>query len=183
MTVDDEKASLRERALRMRAGLDPAAGERLALLVLRELRPPPGSVVAGVWPLPGEMDFRPLLHALHGLGHRIVLPETPPRGRPLMFRAWHPGCAMTREPYGTFRTSGGYAVPDMLFVPLLAFDRAGGRLGYGGGYYDRTLAALPDAAAIGFGYADQEVARVPMSAHDQRLPIIVTEKEIMRAGD
>ena len=180
MTIDAEKAALRAAALRARARLDPGMGEDLAAIVLREMPPPPGSVVSGVWPMTGEMDLLPLMLALAGLGHRVVLPETPPLGAPLRFRIWHPGCAMVRERFGTFRPEGDYAVPDLLFVPLLAFDRSGARLGYGGGYYDRTLAALPGAAAIGFGYAAQEMERVPVDAHDRRLAFIATEREIIR---
>ena len=182
LTTIEDKAALRERALRLRMGFDPDAGTRLAAVVLRDLPPARGHVVAGVWPIPGEMDLRPLLHALAERGHRIVLPETPPRGEPLSFRIWYPGCPMVRESSGTFRSTGERATPDMLFVPLLAFDRTGARLGYGGGYYDRTLAGLPDALAVGFGYAAQEVSRVPVAAHDCRLPFVATEQEVIRTG-
>ncbi len=181
-TIAEQKAALRERALRLRTAFDPAAGEQLADLVLCRVPLAPGSVVAGVWPLPGEMDLRPLLHALAGIGHRVVLPETPPLGRPLTFRTWSPGCPMVRERFGTFRPTGDAAVPDVLFVPLLAFDRSGARLGYGGGYYDRTLAALPNAQAVGFGYAAQEVERVPATVLDYRLPLIVTEQDVICAS-
>ncbi len=179
MSIAKQKAALRERALRLRTASDPAAGNQLADLVLRNVPLAPGSIVAGVWPLPGEMDLRPLLHALAGMGHQVVLPETPPLGRPLTFRTWSPGCQMVPERFGTLRPTGEAAVPDLLFVPLLAFDRSGARLGYGGGYYDRTLAALPYAQAIGFGYAAQEVERVPTTVLDYRLPRIVTEQEII----
>ena len=181
MTIAEQKAKLREQAQRLRAGFDPGAGEQLAALVMRSMPPAPGSVVAGVWPLPGEMDLRPLLYALAGIGHRVVLPETPPLGQPLTFRTWSPGCPMVRERFGTLRPTGDPAAPDTIFVPLLAFDRSGARLGYGGGYYDRTLAALPDAVAIGFGYAAQEVERVPATEHDQKVRTIVTEREIIHA--
>ena len=179
MTIAGDKAALREHALRRPTAFDPGAGERLAALVLRNLTPAPGSVVAGVWPLAGEMDLRPLLYRLEGLGYLIALPETPPLGQPLTFRTWSPGCRMVRERFGTFRPTGEPVVPGTIFVPLLAFDRDGGRLGYGGGYYDRTLAALPNAVAIGFGHAAQEIERVPVTVHDRKLRIIVTEREII----
>ena len=180
MTLSDQKSALRVRALQARAGFDPNAGERLAAMVLGGLRPACGRVVGGVWPMPGEMDLRPLLLALHRLGNPVVLPETPPRGQALIFRLWHPGAEMVRERFGTFRPTGDTATPDLLFVPLLAFDRKGGRLGYGGGYYDRTLAAFDGIQATGYGYAAQEVAQVPMEPHDRRLTTIVTESEIIR---
>lgn len=135
--------------------------------------------VAGVWPLPGEPDLRPLWHRLHALGHRVVLPETPSRGQALRFRSWHPGCAMLAGRFGTWHPEqdpgATKILPDLLFVPLLAFDNAGYRLGYGGGYYDRTLAALPRARAIGYGFSFQQVEAVPRGPFDIPLRIIVTE--------
>jgi 5-formyltetrahydrofolate cyclo-ligase len=119
------------------------------------------------------------MERLHASGFRIVLPETPPRGAPLAFRLWHPGCPMLPGRFGTVHPDGPEAVPDVIFVPLLAFDRNGNRLGYGGGYYDRTLAALPCSQAIGFGFAAQEVARVPVDRHDRRLDRVVTEREVL----
>jgi len=180
-SIAEQKAVLRAEALARRRGFDPGAGEMLATVVLRDVVLPPGAVVAGLWPLPGEMDLRPLLHALHARGLPIVLPETPPRGRPLVFRRWSPGCAMLPERFGTLRPDGPVVAPDVVFVPLLAFDGRGYRLGYGGGYYDRTLQGLPGAEAIGFGYAAQMVERVPIEAHDIPLRRIATETGIIHA--
>jgi 5-formyltetrahydrofolate cyclo-ligase len=135
----------------------------------------PAARVAGVWPLPDEIDLRPLWHALHQRGHVVLLPQTPKLGQILQFRRWHPGCRMVRERFGTDRPDGDLDTPDIIFVPLLAFDRRGHRLGYGGGYYDRTLAAYPEIPAIGFGYAAQEVEEVPCAQHDQPLQAIFTE--------
>jgi 5-formyltetrahydrofolate cyclo-ligase len=169
------KAALRQRMIALRAAQDPALGAALADHVLRDLKLPGGARVAGVWPLPGEIDLRQLWHALHARGHAVLLPQTTPRGQALLFRLWHPGCPMMREAFGTERPDGPVAVPDVIFVPLLAFDRHGNRLGYGGGYYDRTLSALPHAEAIGFGYAAQCVAEVPAGPHDRRLTAVFTE--------
>lgn len=129
-----------------------------------------------------EIDIRSLLLTLHGNGHPILLPATPARGNPLIFRHWRPGMALEREHFGTMRPTGEVAVPDWLLVPLLAFDRAGRRLGYGGGYYDRTLAALPRAVAVGVGWAAQEMAQVPAGPLDIRLHAIATEREVIRVG-
>jgi 5-formyltetrahydrofolate cyclo-ligase len=177
--IADRKAALRAEMLALRRGFDPAAGAALAGIALRDMPLPAGAVVAGVWPLPGELDLRPLLVALHGRGHPIVLPQTPRRGNPLIFRRWSPGDAMIPERFGTQRPDGPEAAPDVILVPLLAFDGRGNRLGYGGGYYDCTLAALPDREAIGFAYAAQEVAEVPTEPHDRPLRRILTEERIL----
>src|SRR5262249_49513285 len=143
----------RARILAAREVWDPSAGLRLGDYVLDEQPPPGGAVVSGFWPIGQEIDIRPVLQALHERGHEIVLPETPKRGNPLIFRIWHPGDSMIPERFGTFRPPGPIAVPDFLLVPLLAFDRRGYRLGYGAGYYDRTLAGLPGRFRLGVAYA------------------------------
>ncbi len=173
------KRSARERALQARAGCDPAWGADLAAHLLRELPPPPGAVVAGFWPLAGEIDILPLLHTLAGHGHPVVLPVTPKLGNPLSFRLWSPGDALVRERFGTMRPVGEPAIPDYLLVPLLAFDRRGRRLGYGGGFYDRTLAVLPGATAVGCGFAAQELDEVPAGPYDFRLAAIATERGVI----
>ena len=95
------KQALRARLRALRESCDPALGARLAAHVLRDRPPPPGAVVAGFWPMGSEIDIRPLLEALHARGHAIVLPETPPRGNPLIFRLWHPGAAIRAGRFGT----------------------------------------------------------------------------------
>ena len=165
----------------VRLGLDPAAARAVTDRILATLDVPAGTTVAAVWPLPGEIDLRPLLGVLHARNCRVVLPETTPRGQALVFRHWQPGCAMLHGRFGTQHPDGDEAVPDVLFVPLLAFDRRGRRLGYGGGYYDRTLAKLPGRLAIGFADALQEVDEVPTDDTDQYLPLIVTDREVVMA--
>ena len=179
--IDDAKRALRARAVGARTGHDPAAcGARLAAHVLRDLPPPPGAIVAGFWPLDGEIDVRPLLRALHELDHEIVLPITPKRGNPLTFGLWHPGDVLLPERFGTFRPTGPERVPTFLLVPLLAFDRAGRRLGYGAGYYDRTLPLLPGRFALGCAFATQEVDDVPVGPYDVRLDAVATERGAIR---
>jgi 5-formyltetrahydrofolate cyclo-ligase len=171
------KSEARKRALARRAGCDPAVGARLTDIVLGAMPPPPGAVVAGFWPLGPEIDIRPLLQALHAGGHPVALPVTPRRGQPLQFRRWRPGEALVRGPLGTSQPGpeAEALTPAWLLVPLLAFDRAGRRLGHGGGYYDRTLAALPGATAIGCAFAAQELDEVPAGPEDARLTAIATE--------
>ncbi|WP_051537344.1 5-formyltetrahydrofolate cyclo-ligase [Asaia prunellae] len=126
----------------------------------------------------GRSDLRPLYAALTDLGHEILLPETTPKGTPLVFRRWSPDCVMLAGRFGTMHPDGVTDRPDLILVPLLAFDRRGNRLGYGGGYYDRTLSQI-SCRSIGFAFAWQEVARVPLGAYDQPLDWIVTEKEAL----
>jgi len=179
------KAAARTSARAHRATLfSPDAPKRLAEALLARHAPPEGAIIAGYWPMGDEMDPRPLMLALASLGLALALPVTPPRGQPLTFRAWAPGGALRPGPVGTSEPAEGALVnPDWLLVPLLAFDRAGRRLGYGGGYYDRTLAALPGAKAIGIAYAAQEMAEVPAGPQDFRLPLIATEAGVIISGD
>jgi 5-formyltetrahydrofolate cyclo-ligase len=179
------KAAARKLARAKRATLtNIEAPARLAEAMLAQHAPPKGAIIAGYWPMGDEMDPRPLMLALASRGHAIALPVTPPRGQPLAFRAWAPGAALRPGPMGTSEPVAGEELrPDVLLVPLLAFDRAGRRLGYGGGYYDRTLAALPGAKAIGIAYAGQEMPDVPAGPQDMRLPLIATEDSVIICGD
>ena len=154
----------------------------MTIHVLGGCPPPPGSVVSGFWPLGDEIDIRPLLLALHDRGNAIVLPVTPRRGEPLTFRGWQPGDVMVPERFGTMRPVGDVMVPDMLLIPLLAFDTEGGRLGYGGGFYDRTLAGLPGRFRLGCAFAVQKVDAVPAGPYDVRLDAVATENGIIRCG-
>lgn len=162
---------------------DPAGLARaLAEVILAACQPRRGEVVAGVWPLPEEPDLRPALQALAEAGARLALPITPRRGQPLAFRLWRPGEPLRDGPFGTKEPAEGEIVlPDRLLVPLLAFDAAGRRLGWGAGYYDRTLAALPGRPVLGVGFACQRMARVPVGPQDVPLPAVATEQGLMEA--
>jgi 5-formyltetrahydrofolate cyclo-ligase len=122
------------------------------------------------------------LEMLRARGHEIVLPITPKRGNPLTFGLWSPGDALVAERFGTMRPVGPERTPGYLLVPLLAFDRRGGRLGYGAGYYDRTLSLLPDRIAVGCAYAAQMVDEVPVGPYDVRLDAVATENGVIRCG-
>jgi 5-formyltetrahydrofolate cyclo-ligase len=138
--------------------------------------------VSGFWPLGDEIDLRPLLVALHEQGYAVVLPVTPKRGNPLTFRRWRPGDVMETERFGTMRPIGEELTPDFLLIPLLAFDAAGRRLGYGGGFFDRTLAGLPGRFRLGCAYAAQQVDEVPAGPYDMTLDAVATERGVMRLG-
>lgn len=139
-------------------------------------------------PMGTEMDTGPLLRALERAGHRIVLPVVTAKATPLTFRRWSSGDPLQSGGFGTSIPVDGAAEmdPDVLFVPLLAYDDAGYRLGYGGGFYDRTLEKLKAAGtpvAVGIAFADQRVDSVPTGPHDECLDWIATERGLMRAGE
>ena len=173
--TDDCKRRLRAAMLAARGTLDPSLGSHLAAHVLADPGLFAGQAIAGYWPIGSEIDLRPLLRALHGRGNPILLPVTPPRGQPLAFARWRPGDILAPGRFGTVSPTGEPGVPDVLLVPLLAWDGQGRRLGYGGGYYDRTLAVLTGRRAIGCAYAAQQVAEVPAGPHDVRLDAVATE--------
>jgi 5-formyltetrahydrofolate cyclo-ligase len=187
------KAQLRAAAQARRAAI-PAERARAAALAARDRVlaaeiVPAGAVVSGFWPVRDEFDPRPLLDALAARGHRLCLPVVVAKGRPLAFRVWAPGDPLEHAGFGLSVPcwDAAPAIPEVLLVPLLAFDRRGYRLGYGGGYFDRTLAALRERSkstrALGLGFALQEVPALPALAHDQRLDAIATEREIIRISD
>jgi 5-formyltetrahydrofolate cyclo-ligase len=177
----DRKQELRARARRTREECDPAAAALLTEHVLKFMRDRPGVIVGAYWPIGAELDIKPLLFALHRRRHTIALPVTPAKGEPLTFRRWRPGTELVKEKAGTWRPEGPEAVPDILLVPLLAFDARGRRLGYGAGYYDSTIESLPGVFTLGIAYAAQEVDEVPAGPHDKALDAIATENGIMMA--
>ncbi|HIP79747.1 MAG TPA: 5-formyltetrahydrofolate cyclo-ligase, partial [Kiloniellaceae bacterium] len=183
------KRALRRTARAVRAAADTAAGQQapaaLCAQFLSSFTPEPGTVVSGYWPMAGEIDPRPLLRALGEAGCRLTLPALAGEGRPLEFRAWLPGDTLRPAALGTQEPVPEKPVlePQLLLVPLLAFDGAGYRLGYGGGFYDRSLALLrgrSDILAVGLAYAAQQVAAVPHDGNDQRLDAVVTEAATLR---
>ena len=175
MLKDEARAAARAR----RGMCRPEWGHRLAGHLLATTTIPPNATVAGFWPMPEEIDIRPLLLALLGRGHALLLPETPSRGQPLLFRHWRPGMPMIAERFGTLRPDGAPGVPTLLLVPLLAFDARCNRLGYGGGYYDRTIAVHPGIRSIGCGFAAQRLDAVPVLPHDARLDAVATEAGVI----
>ncbi len=172
----------RQRRARLWADQGAAAAQAIARTLAASAVIPPGTLVAGYWPMAQELDPRPALEALHGLGHPLCLPVVTAAGEPLLFRRWAPGDGLmdgghgTRHPLGT----APLAVPEVLLVPLLAYDDAGFRLGYGGGYYDRTLAALDAPLTIGVAFAGQRVAAVPHDPYDRPLDHVLTERGLVR---
>lgn len=143
----------------------------------------PGTVVAGYSPIRSELDPTPLMQALAAQGARLALPVITQRGQSLRFRVWHAGDRLLPGSLGILEPSPAAAeiVPDIVLVPLAAFDRTGHRIGYGAGHYDRTLAQLHKSkgfAAVGLAFAGQEVATVPALQHDVPLDYVLTETKV-----
>jgi 5-formyltetrahydrofolate cyclo-ligase len=188
----DPKALLRSEALARRGKIEPAAraafGIRLADEGLRLARVWRPRIVSVFYPLRDEPDTLVLLAALADAGFATALPVVVDRGSALIFRLWRPGeptragAMSIREPV----EDAPIVEPDLLFVPLACFDRRGHRIGYGAGYYDRTLTnlrAMRPVHAIGVGYGICEVAAVPYETHDQTLDALVTEQETILFGE
>jgi 5-formyltetrahydrofolate cyclo-ligase len=192
LTDADSKPLLRQKALARRKALPPEirAGltERLIQEGLRLARLWTPSVVSAFHPIREEPDALALLGALADDGFATALPVVVGRGAHLTFRLWRPGDPTALGGMGIPEPieTAPAVDPDLLFVPLACFDRRGHRIGYGAGYYDRSLERLRGAKkvhAVGVAYEVCEVAAVPYEAHDQRLDAIVTEQETIFAGE
>jgi 5-formyltetrahydrofolate cyclo-ligase len=180
-----DKLFLRRAAeLRRRALANPGHAAVLAAQV-EALVLPPGAVVAGYSAFRDEADPRALMLALAARGHPLALPAIVARGAALRFHRWCETDTLVAHAYGQLEPHPDCAtvVPDVLLVPLLAFDSEGYRLGYGGGFYDRTLEGLRaggPVVAIGIAYAGQQVEALPRGPHDQRLDAVLTEAGLIR---
>jgi 5-formyltetrahydrofolate cyclo-ligase len=185
MNLIDDKRTLRSAMLAWRAALDEAerraAADGLLATLRREKPIATPTTVSGFWPIKEEIDIRPLMVDLLNQGCQLALPVVQGKGLPLLFRAWRPGDSLEAGVFGTLQPSAKREVvePDALIVPLLACDEEGWRLGYGGGFYDRTLAGLrakKTVTAVGVGFNDQYVPEVPHGPSDQRLDWLLTDK-------
>jgi 5-formyltetrahydrofolate cyclo-ligase len=186
-SIEKEKSELRREMVARRDGLAvELRGAAAEAIAARPFPVPvkPGAVVSSFMPMKSEIDPRPLMKTLAGAGARLALPVVAGRGRPLVMRAWNfdqplaAGVWGIREP----EPEAAEVEPDILLVPLLAFDRTGHRLGYGGGYYDLTIAHLRACKAIiavGLAYASQEIAAVPATSRDVALDLVLTEHDVI----
>jgi len=182
-----DKSELRRAAIGLRDALPRDARQQAAEAIAERsfpLKIRAGTVVSGFMPLKSEINPLPLLRKLEALGALIALPAVAGRAQPLMMRRWTWGARLgagvwgIREP----KPEAEEVDPDILLVPLLAFDRAGHRVGYGGGYYDLTINGLrgrKTVSALGIAFAAQEVAKVPTTPRDARLDFVLTEREVI----
>ncbi|MCI9882420.1 5-formyltetrahydrofolate cyclo-ligase [Methylobacterium goesingense] len=149
--------------------------ERLKALLAGRTKP----LIGFSWPFRGEYDARAFLTGLQGQGVRLALPVVIAKAEPLQFREWRPGIAMARGVWDIpIPAQGDPVLPDILLAPLVGFDGRNYRLGYGGGYYDRTIAAMPaKPLSIGVGFSLSRLASIHPQAHDLPMDLIVTETD------
>ena len=182
-TVADTKCELSELATARRDLLPPDDRVRAARKITAAFLPvavPKGAIVAGFSPIKTEFNPLLLMQELAKAGAQIALPKVMGRGKPLSLRAWNFGEPLVSGVWGIREpeSDAPEVAPDIMIVPFAAFDRAGYRVGYGAGYYDMTLAMLrakKKIIAIGLGFAVQEVEKIPVEAHDERLDFVLTE--------
>ncbi len=185
MDVVSAKADLRREALARRKLVKEdearAFAHRLAAVGAAFAAEKAARIVSAYWSIDDEASTFLLLDELAARDISTALPVMQGRGAPLCFRLWKKGAPLGEAKWGIKEPLAGHEVfPDLLFVPLLSFDRAGHRLGYGAGFYDRTLArlrAMQAVTAVGVGYAVQELPAIPCENYDQKLDFILTERE------
>jgi 5-formyltetrahydrofolate cyclo-ligase len=182
--ISEDKNALRAQATETRrlaraADAEGNAAEAVRKHFIANIIARQNAVFGGYWPIGTELDVRPLMTSLHQRGHVCALPVAR-RGRPLIFHKWRPTDRLVPGVFGIHMPDQRTPVisPDYLLIPMLAFDAGGHRVGYGGGYYDRTIPEIRSRkplVTIGIAYAAQEVPKVPTDEFDQTLDWIVTE--------
>ncbi len=185
--MEDSKAALRRDALARRDALPADARKAAAETIAARgfpLKIAPGTIVSGFMPLKSEINPLPLMRKLAAAGAQLALPKIAGRGKPLVMRAWQSGAPLDAGQWGIRepKPDAPEVEPDIVLVPLLAFDRAGHRIGYGAGYYDMTIAALrarKTVTAVGIAFAIQEVPKIPTTERDARLDLVLTEREVI----
>ena len=183
-----EKDKSRSNALGLRkeanSNDDGMAARRVASQVIMLPELDQFKSVAGYYTIKDELDCIVTLKALHAARFKLSLPAIVSQDEPLEFRIWDMRSELKPGPFGTREATGETTMPEVLLVPLVAFDVNGNRLGYGGGYYDRTISKLKsensDIVVIGLSYEAQKLDAVPTDSYDQKLDMVVTEKEIYR---
>ena len=190
-SLSDLKSILRKDALMRRDALPAAERAKAAETIAARTFPlavEPGQIVSGFMPLKTEINPLPLMRKLAAAGARLALPAIDGRGKPLIMRAFAFGDELASGQWGIREPKPGAAeaAPDIMLVPLLAFDRSGHRIGYGAGYYDMTITKARSqkaVVAIGIAFAAQEVDRVPTTPRDARLDLVLTERELIDFPD
>ncbi len=185
-TISEQKAELRNKALARRDALPAEMRAAAAEMIAARAFPLPvaGTIVSGFMPLKSEINPLPLMRRLADAGAKLALPAIQGRGLPLIMRAYAFGDEFARGQWGIRepKPQAPEVAPDILIVPLACFDRAGHRIGYGAGYYDMTIRALrarKQIVAVGIAFAAQEIPRVPATDRDERLDLVLTEREVI----
>ena len=187
--IEHAKAAMRAKAHAMRDAMWPdrraEASRAAAANFFEGVALTSGQMVAAYWPIRDELDVKPVLTRLMDDGQPVCLPVVVGDGLPLELRLWQPGAALYPSGFGTLAPDelAPIVEPDMILMPLLGFDKQGTRLGYGGGYYDRTLTRLTKKPKlVGFAFALQEFDHIPRDSHDVPLDAVVTENGVTRFG-
>jgi 5-formyltetrahydrofolate cyclo-ligase len=183
--IADQKAQLRAEVLSRRDALPAEMRAQAAKAIARRAFPlavKPGVIVSGFMPMKTEINPLPLMRKLAGAGAQLALPAIAGRSKPLIMRAYNFGDELARGQWDIRepKLEAQQVDPDILLVPLAAFDRTGHRIGYGAGYYDMTIHALrahKQITAIGLAFAAQEIAAIPATERDERLDLVLTERE------
>jgi 5-formyltetrahydrofolate cyclo-ligase len=186
-SITELKTALRRTAMALRRAAHTENGTAAARTLCQRLSADitlKDKTIAGYWPLGDELDCRPALEGVIAQGGKVALPVVAGQGQVLLFRGWQPGDPLDPGPFGTAHPTVRSAVvtPDVLLLPLLAFDNTGHRLGYGAGYYDRTVDALRrqrSIIVIGVAYDAQEVGAVPRDPHDQQMDAVMTDRRTL----
>ena len=186
-SISDQKTELRTATFALRDAMPADERQRGAETIAARPFPvavAPGTIVSGFMPLKSEISPLPLLRRLADAGARLALPAIAGRGKPLTMRAYAFGDEFARGQWGIRepKPEQPEVFPDVLIVPLACFDRAGHRIGYGAGYYDMTihrLRGMKKVIAIGIAFAAQEIAKVPATERDERLDLVLTEREVI----
>jgi 5-formyltetrahydrofolate cyclo-ligase len=188
-TIEEAKGALRRKAHAARAAMSQGARAEAAIAVTQyffdTIALAPQDVVAAYWGIRDELDCQPILVRLMDRFQPVVLPVVMGPEAPLELRIWEQGAALYPSGFGTLAPSelAPQAEPDVVLMPLLGFDKAGTRLGYGGGYYDRTLAGMSKKPRlIGLAFAAQELDAIPRQEHDIPLDAVVTEAGVRHFG-
>lgn len=186
-STQDLKSELRLAAFARRDALSAPERVAAAEMVAGRMFPVPiipGAIVSGYSPMKSEFNPVPLMRKLSDVGAQLALPVVQGRGKPLVMRAWSFGAPLASGVWG-IREPGPDApevFPDIMLVPLAAFDRAGQRIGYGAAYYDMTIArvrAMKAVIAIGLAFSAQEIPEIPAEPHDAPLDLVLTEQEVI----
>jgi 5-formyltetrahydrofolate cyclo-ligase len=193
--IDEAKRTLAQKMRSVRIGVHRNIGRAVAKIVCDQLQKAremglaidKDSIVSGYWPIRDEVDTRMVLRRLHEEGIRCALPVTQGKDKGLLFRRWQPGDVLQEERFSVAvpASSQPVLIPETMLVPLLAIDREGNRLGYGGGYFDRTLLGLRHGGVgpvvtVGLAYEAQLVSHVPNDERDMRLDWLITEQNVYR---